>query len=77
MPHSLPTGRRDTVLRDGGAFFLRMSREKDVQCACSEQIAKVGAECVEEHGLGGARGHLAIGLRTRADFASNLQVFCM
>ena len=33
MPHGLPTGRPDTVLRDGGAFFLRMSREKSVQYA--------------------------------------------
>src|SRR5215510_11048941 len=26
MPYGLPTGRPDTVLRDGGAFFLRTSR---------------------------------------------------
>jgi hypothetical protein len=33
MPYGLPTGRPDTVLRDGGAFFLRTSREKSVQYA--------------------------------------------
>jgi hypothetical protein len=33
MPYGLPTGRPDTVLQAGGAFFLRTSREKRVQYA--------------------------------------------
>ena len=33
MPYGFPTGRPDAVLRDGGAFFLRTSREKSVQYA--------------------------------------------
>ncbi len=57
-------------------FFSRTSREKSVKSACSEPIAEVEAERVEEHGLGEHGSLLAIGLRTRVDFTANLQVFC-